>query len=172
VNQDPSGQAPAQPPPPDDPGVDLPTLLARGMLRVLQRRVVAVLLAATGLTLGLLILTLGSVAAAWDTPYRWLVLLGVGALYLLLGGIGVWQLRQPVEDPDLEVVRERLADTQLRVRQFVARMGGNADAEPTLAGIHPRSRTLRWVAASLGNSPMPWVGLLRLLFRWYTSRRR
>ncbi|MGC4027242.1 MAG: hypothetical protein QM696_00010 [Steroidobacteraceae bacterium] len=171
MNEAPSARAPDVPPPPDDPGVDLPTALLRGSLRVAQRRAAGILLAAMGFATGLAVLTIGSVAAAWDTPYRWLVLLGVAGFYLLLGGVGVWLLLQPIDDPDLRASQQKLAALQQRVRQFTDHITGEDAAGSTLAGFRPRSHTMRWIA-SLGSLPIPWARLVQSLLLWRSMRRR
>jgi hypothetical protein len=169
MNDEPSARAPAGPP--DDPGVDLPTALLRGSLRVAQRRAIGILVAVIGLATGLLILTLGSVAAAWDTPWRWPVLLGVAGLYLIAGGVGVWLLLRPVDDPDLRAAQERLAELQQRARQFTDRITGEGPEGSSFGGFHPRSRTMQWVA-SLGSLPIPWARLVQTLLLWRSMRRR
>lgn len=171
MNEEAPGRAPVTPPSPDDPGVDLPTALLRGSLRVAQQRVIGILVALVGLATGFLILTLGSVAAAWNTPYRWLVLLGVAALYLILGSVGVWLLLRPIDDPDLQASREKLAELQLRVQQFTSRLGGDGEDASGPGGFHPRSRTLQWVA-SLGALPIPWARLVQYVMMWRSIRRR
>lgn len=67
--------------------------------RGVARRLVGVLLAATGLVFATLLLSFGSVAAAWDTDYRWVVLLSVTGFYLLVAGVGVWLLIQKSHAP-------------------------------------------------------------------------
>lgn len=171
MNEGPSGQAPLVPPPPDDPGVDTLSQLLRGTGTLVRQRALGMLLVALGSCAAAVILTVGVIAAAWDTPWRWTVLLGMAGLHLVLGGIGLWMLRRPVESPDLDAVQEKMLHLQQQARRFSASLRQAGEAPATLAGIVPRSRTLRWVA-SLRTLPVPWVGVVRLLLGWRATRRR
>jgi hypothetical protein len=74
--------------------------LVKGWQRSVQRRLLGTLLAVAGLLIFTLVLSLGSVAAAWDTDHRWTVLLSVAGLYLLLGGYGLWLMLHRTAGPD------------------------------------------------------------------------
>jgi hypothetical protein len=74
--------------------------LLRGWQRSVQRRLLGTLLAVAGLLVFTLVISLGSVAAAWDTGYRWVVLLAVAGLYLALGGYGLWLMLHRTAAPD------------------------------------------------------------------------
>jgi uncharacterized membrane protein YqjE len=74
--------------------------LLRGWQRSVQRRLLGTLLAVAGLLVFTLVISLGSVAAAWDTGYRWIVLLAVAGLYLLLGAYGLWLMLHRSTAPD------------------------------------------------------------------------
>lgn len=80
--------------------VGLAGALLRGWQHSLQRRLLGTLLAVAGLLVFTLVISLGSVAAAWDTGYRWVVLLAVAGLYLLLGGYGLWLMLHRSKAPD------------------------------------------------------------------------
>ncbi|MET0281424.1 MAG: hypothetical protein ABW278_09930 [Steroidobacteraceae bacterium] len=79
--------------------VDLVTALLGAWQASVRRKLLGGLLAMGGLAVGTMLLTVGSVAAAWDTAYRWHVLLGVSAAYLLLGVLGIWMLTRPSAVP-------------------------------------------------------------------------
>ncbi|HUG71822.1 MAG TPA: hypothetical protein VMK82_00220 [Steroidobacteraceae bacterium] len=74
--------------------------LVKGWQRSVQRRLLGTLLAVAGLLIFTLVLSLGSVAAAWDTGHRWTVLLSVAGLYLLLGCYGLWLMLHRTAGPD------------------------------------------------------------------------
>ncbi len=88
---------------------DLVTALLHAWQASLQRKLVGALLAAAGLGICTLMLTVGVVAAAWDTPYRWLTLLLVSGAYLLLGALGLWLLsRRPAVPEPMSVLADEL----------------------------------------------------------------
>jgi uncharacterized membrane protein YqjE len=72
--------------------VDLVTALLSAWQASVRRKLLGGLLAIGGLAVGTMLLTVGSVAAAWDTAYRWHVLVGVSAAYLLVGCWGIYLL--------------------------------------------------------------------------------
>jgi uncharacterized membrane protein YqjE len=89
--------------------------LLRGWQRSVQRKLLGTLLAVAGLLVFTLVISLGSVAAAWDTGYRWLVLLAVAGVYLLLGGYGLWLMlhRSAAPDPGDLLMTELRHDARL-----------------------------------------------------------
>jgi hypothetical protein len=163
----------------EKPEFDLPAALLRGTVRVAQRKALAVFLAGLGFATALLLITVGSVAAAWDTPYRWHVLLGVTGLYLAIGIAGMVMLLRPVEDPDLTAAREKIDEIRQKAQYWGERLtsglhslglGPDTD-DPGTPGFHPRSRTMRWLS-SLGSLPIPWSRLMQMLLLWRGVRRR
>lgn len=165
----------------EKPEFDLPAALVRGTVRVAQRKALAVFLAGLGFATALLLITVGSVAAAWDTPWRWHVLLGVTGLYLIIGITGVVLLLRPVDDPDLNASREKIDELRAKAQYWTGRLTSGLHSlglgvdpgvgEPGTPGFHPRSRTMQWLS-SLGSVPIPWSRLVQLLLLWRGVRRR
>lgn len=78
---------------------ELATALLRAWERTLVHRLTGAVLLTCGLASCLLILTIGAIAAAWGTSYRWLVLLGIAGLFLVAALIGLWLLRRRAAVP-------------------------------------------------------------------------
>lgn len=108
---------------PDRPVPDLPAALAahalaytelasalvRSSTRSLKRKLLGGLLVVAGVGICILLLTVGIVAAAWDTDHRWLVLLLVAGAYLVMAVIGIVMLtRKPDVQAPMDVLVEEL----------------------------------------------------------------
>jgi len=95
--------------------VELATALLQARQKAMQRRLAVMALAIASIAVALLLVTAGIVAAAWDTPHRWLVLLLVAGVYLLCGIGCIMALhRRPEAPPPLELlVAELRKDAQL-----------------------------------------------------------
>lgn len=94
---------------------ELVTALLHAWQRSLGQRIAGAVLAITGLSVCTFLLTIGAIAAAWPTPYRWLVLLGIAGLYLAAGAYGVWLLvrRAAVPEPTSVLLDELRKDAEL-----------------------------------------------------------
>lgn len=78
---------------------ELATALLRAWERTLVHRLAGAVLLTCGLASCLLILTIGAIAAAWSTSYRWVVLLGIAGLFLAAALLGLWLLRRRAAVP-------------------------------------------------------------------------
>lgn len=88
---------------------DLITALLQSWQASVQRKILGSALAAAGFSVCTLLLTIGAVAAAWATPYRWAVLLGIAGAYLLLGLLGIWLLlRRPAVPAPMSILADEL----------------------------------------------------------------
>lgn len=94
---------------------ELLTALLQTWQRTLGQRLVGAVLAVAGLSVCALLLTVGAVAAAWPTSYRWLVLLGIAGLYLATGAYGILLVlrRPPVPAPASVFLEELRKDAAL-----------------------------------------------------------
>jgi len=94
---------------------DLLAAILHSWQKTMGQRIMGAVVALCGLSTGVMLLTFGAIAAAWPTDYRWLVLFGIAALYLLAGAIGVWLLmrKPPVPAPASVLFNEVRKDVEL-----------------------------------------------------------
>jgi hypothetical protein len=78
---------------------DLIHALLHAWQRSLWQKLLAILLLFGGITLCAMVLTAALLAATWDGPHRWNVVLAVAAVYLLLGAAGCWLLLRAASGP-------------------------------------------------------------------------
>ena len=71
---------------------DLVRALLHAWQRAVWRKLLATLLLFAGISLCAMVLTAAALAAAWDSPHRWNVVLALAAAYLLLAAAGCWLL--------------------------------------------------------------------------------
>jgi hypothetical protein len=97
---------------------ELATALLRAWERTMVHRLTGAVLLTCGLSSCLLILTVGAIAAAWSTSYRWVVLLGFAGLFLAAALLGLWLLRRRAAVPaPASVLLEQLRQDALLVSE-------------------------------------------------------
>lgn len=93
---------------------ELITTLMQAWQHSFGQKMLGTVLAVCGFTACAVLLTVGAVAAAWPTGYRWPVLLGIAGVYLAGALFGTWLLvrRQPVPAPASVLLDELRKDAQ------------------------------------------------------------